>query len=61
MVLSYNELAAEIAGHYAEKGEKVLLMDLDPEITEFFREKGFEYCPTLCRHGRSRCLEAVCF
>ena len=39
VVLSYNELAAEIAGHYAEKGEKVLLMDLDPEITEFFRKK----------------------
>jgi Kef-type K+ transport system membrane component KefB len=39
VVLSYNELAAEIAGHYAEKGEKVLMMDLDPEITEFFRKK----------------------
>ena len=39
VVLSYNELAAEIAGHYAEKGEKVLMMDLDPEITEFFRQK----------------------
>ena len=39
VVLSYNELSGEIADFYAQRGEKVLLMDLDPEITEFFKSK----------------------
>lgn len=39
VVLSFNELSGEIADFYAQRGEKVLLMDLDPEITEFFKHK----------------------
>lgn len=36
VLLSYNELSEEIAAFYDEQGEKVLLIDLDPEIHAHF-------------------------
>jgi Kef-type K+ transport system membrane component KefB/Trk K+ transport system NAD-binding subunit len=45
IILSYNELSAEIAEHYSEKGEKVLLMDLDPEIVSFFSKQDNNIVP----------------
>ncbi len=36
VLLSYNELSEEIASFYDERGEKVLLIDLDPEIHAHF-------------------------
>jgi len=39
VLLSYNELSQEIASFYCEQGEKVLLIDLDPEIHAHFQIK----------------------
>ncbi len=38
VIMSYNELAMEIADFYAQRGQQVLLLDLDPEITGYFEE-----------------------
>ncbi|MDP7630056.1 MAG: cation:proton antiporter [SAR324 cluster bacterium] len=38
VIMSYNELAMEIADFYAKRGQQVLLLDLDPEITGYFEE-----------------------
>jgi Kef-type K+ transport system membrane component KefB len=41
VLLSYNEISEEIADFYAAQGEKVLLIDLDPEIhSHFHRQAG---------------------
>jgi len=39
VIMEYNELAIEIADFYAERGEKVLLLDLDPHIIEYFEHQ----------------------
>lgn len=39
VLLTFNELSQEIADFYEERGERVLLVDIDPEIYEYFREK----------------------
>ncbi len=39
ILLSFNELSQEIAAFYEEKGERVLLVDIDPEIYSFFNAK----------------------
>ena len=38
VIMSYNELAMEIADFYEKRGQQVLLLDLDPEITGYFEE-----------------------
>ena len=32
VIMEYNELAIEIADFYAQRGQQVLLLDLDPHI-----------------------------
>ena len=39
VIMEYNELAIEIADFYAERGQKVLLLDLDPHIIEHFENQ----------------------
>jgi len=39
VIMEYNELAIEIADFYAERGEQVLLLDLDPHIIEYFEHQ----------------------
>lgn len=39
VIMEYNELAIEIADFYAQRGEKVLLLDLDPHIIEYFEHQ----------------------
>ncbi len=39
VLLSFNELSQEIAAFYEEKGERVLLVDMDPEIYAHFSAK----------------------
>ncbi len=39
VIMEYNELAIEIADFYAERGEQVLLLDLDPHIIEYFERQ----------------------
>ena len=36
VLLAYNEISYEIAAHYQSKGERVLLVDTDPEIIRHF-------------------------
>ena len=36
VILSFNEISHEIAEFYSQRGEQVLLIDIDPEITEHF-------------------------
>ncbi len=36
VILSFNEISHEIAEFYGDRGEQVLLIDIDPEITEHF-------------------------
>lgn len=38
VVLSFNELSMEIADFYSQHGQKVLLLDLDPDITDYFKK-----------------------
>jgi Kef-type K+ transport system membrane component KefB len=38
VILSFNDLAMEIADFYAQHGQKVLLLDLDPDITDYFKK-----------------------
>ena len=37
--MEYNELAIEIADFYAQRGQQVLLLDLDPHIIEHFENQ----------------------
>ena len=37
IILSYNEIAHEIADFYKQSGKKVLLIDIDPEIIHYFQ------------------------
>ena len=37
--MEYNELAIEIADFYAQRGQQVLLLDLDPHIIEHFEHQ----------------------
>ena len=39
VIMEYNELAIEIADFYAQRGEQVLLLDLDPRIIEYFEHQ----------------------
>ena len=39
VIMEYNELAIEIADFYAQRGEQVLLLDLDPHIIEYFEHQ----------------------
>ena len=39
VIMEYNELAIEIADFYAQRGEQVLLLDLDPHIIEYFEKQ----------------------
>ena len=39
VLMEYNELSTEIADFYSERGQKVLLLDLDPDITEYFESQ----------------------
>lgn len=39
VLLCYNELSEEIANFYGKQGERVLLIDLDPEIHSYFKDK----------------------
>ena len=39
VIMEYNELAIEIADFYAQRGEHVLLLDLDPRIIEYFEHQ----------------------
>ncbi len=39
VIMEYNELAIEIADFYAQRGEHVLLLDLDPHIIEYFEHQ----------------------
>jgi hypothetical protein len=39
VLMEYNELSTEIADFYSERGQKVLLLDLDPDITEYFENQ----------------------
>ena len=39
VIMEYNELAIEIADFYAKRGQKVLLLDLDPDITDYFKNQ----------------------
>ena len=39
VIMEYNELAIEIADFYAERGQEVLLLDLDPHIIEHFENQ----------------------
>lgn len=36
VIMEYNDLAVEIADFYAKRGQQVLLLDLDPDITAYF-------------------------
>ena len=39
VIMEYNDLAIEIADFYAQRGEQVLLLDLDPHIIEYFEKQ----------------------
>ncbi|MBC8259288.1 MAG: cation:proton antiporter [SAR324 cluster bacterium] len=39
VIMEYNELAIEIADFYAERGQNVLLLDLDPRIIDYFEKQ----------------------
>ena len=39
VLMEYNELSIEISDFYAKRGEKVLLLDLDPDITDHFEHE----------------------
>ena len=39
VIMEYNELAIEIADFYAQRGQQVLLLDLDPDITDYFKNQ----------------------
>jgi len=39
IIMEYNELAIEIADFYAQRGQQVLLLDLDPDITDYFENQ----------------------
>ena len=39
VIMEYNELAIEIADFYAQRGQQVLLLDLDPHIIEHFEHQ----------------------
>ena len=39
VILSFNEISQEIAEFYSARGERVLLIDIDPEITAHFSEQ----------------------
>ena len=39
VIMEYNELAIEIADFYAQRGQQVLLLDLDPHIIEHFENQ----------------------
>ena len=39
VLMEYNELSIEISDFYAQRGEKVLLLDLDPDITDHFEHE----------------------
>jgi len=39
VIMEYNELAIEIADFYAQRGQPVLLLDLDPHIIEHFENQ----------------------
>jgi Kef-type K+ transport system membrane component KefB len=39
VIMEYNELAIEIADFYAQRGQQVLLLDLDPRIIEYFEQQ----------------------
>ena len=39
VIMEYNDLAVEIADFYAKRGQQVLLLDLDPDITEYFENQ----------------------
>ena len=39
VIMEYNELAIEIADFYAQRGQQVLLLDLDPHIIEHFEKQ----------------------
>ncbi len=38
VILSFNELSQEIADFYSQNNQKVLLLDLDPDITDYFKK-----------------------
>lgn len=38
IILSFNEISHELADFYSQKGEPVLLIDIDPEINHHFRK-----------------------
>jgi len=39
VILSFNEISQQIADYYANHGQKVLLIDLDPEINAHFQKR----------------------
>ena len=46
VILSFNEISHEIADFYAGRGERVLLIDIDPDITHHFaKQEGHNIVP----------------
>ena len=39
IILSFNEIAHDLMEFYSERGEKVLLIDIDPEINQHFQKE----------------------